>query len=426
MLNKFFIFICLLTISNTAFSEEIKSPDTLSLKMRGASSEGSIAIIVSNRRPIYNIIVDTTTIFLRNDYRLALVPSDFDYDLTKITTSTSPFASEIKYVIKLINHTQNLSEKTIKVDIEVLRISDRKIVKSSYHGARVNVAFFAREIEDLLIQLFPKKNYLNPKIVSAKGSIFTFAQKDFPTLRKGDEIKVRYSEPRDGITESIAIVQNFSNHHVVAKDISSKVKSTDVVVRNAPRRNRFYLNIGAVVPFGGQRVLTAMHGTNVWQDTARWAGGFKVEGEYERFLPHQLVSTTAFGINIDRTMHTYLMTGVGYRFFMSPVWELVPYFRIGAAYTPVGLRGVGGSDSYLQGMALSLGMAFGLNFVRRFGDSLYVGADLGIQYYPYTYVSVMSGSEKIKPLWQHGDGFLDKFSMTQVFPYLSVKIGWIF
>lgn len=432
MLKKCLIVLVLFSCT-TLFSQETNSNnqtastnDFLSLKLKGTSAKGGIAVIVSNMSPVFNEIRDVVARLIRDDYRIALVPKNYDYDVPTLSATNSPFAPEIKYIIKIHVLTETLSEQLIKTKIEMLRLSDNKYVIQDYAVARPNIAFFVGHLKRMLEEIIPQENYVNPKIINVQADQLTFSSKEFPGLRRGDEIKVRYNESRQGITESIAIVSRFSNEFVIAKDISKKVQSNDVVLRHTPKRNRFYINLGAIIPTLGESTLIAKLGDKLWQENTRWPAGFKVEGEYERFLPYQLVSTTAFGINVDRTLYTYLMTGIGYRILINPFWEVTPYFRLGVAYNSLGLYAVSGTSNHLQGFSLSIGMALGANIVRRLGENIFIGTDLGVQYYPFTIVNVLSGTETVTPQWKHGDTFSDKFSMTQLFPYISIKIGWMF
>ncbi|MGL5956611.1 MAG: hypothetical protein ACRC0X_08475 [Brevinema sp.] len=397
--------------------------EKLQLTFRGVNRQDAIALIVSNRNPIFTEIRTIVDTLVKDDFRIALVPPDYDYDLTKL--SISPFASEVQYVLKIIVHNQSVAEQQIKTTVELLRLSDQKMIRNDFTTPRSNPVFLSADIRSMLEQLIQKNNYVNPIIVSVQDGIIVFPKKDFPSLRRGDEIRLRYKESRKGDTESIAIVQKISNEMVLAKDLSKKSAVGDEVSRNSPKRNRFYINVGTVIPTLGERILTARLDHHIWQTSPRWAVGFKIEGEYERFLPYQLVSTTSFGINFDRTMHTYLMTGIGYRALMR-TWEFTPYFRLGFAYNAIGLQTIEGTAGNLQGFTLNFGVALGMNIVKRVSDNIFVGLDLGLQYFPLSVVSVLADSKKIKPGWKDKGEFSEKFPMTELYPYVSLKVGWIF
>ncbi|MGL4676217.1 MAG: hypothetical protein ACRCWI_00940 [Brevinema sp.] len=419
-----YIFLLIFLGLTPNFAQE-SSNEQLSLKFRGVNKQATIAIIISNRNPIFTELRTIIDELVKDDFRIALVPKDYDYELTQLSVSNNPFGAEVKYVLKIIIHNQSASEQQIKTTVEFLRLSDQKILSSNFTTPRANPIFLSTDIRKMLEQMIQRKNYVNPTIVSVQNNIVVFPKKDFPSLRRGDEIRLRYKESRQGNTESIALVQKISNEMVLAKDLSKKSLVGDEVLRNSPKRNRFYVNVGVIIPTLGERSLKARLDENIWQASSRWSAGFKMEGEYERFLPYQLVSTTTFGINFDRTMHTYLMTGIGYRSLVG-TWEFTPYFRLGFAYNAIGLKTIEGTAGDLQGFTLNFGIAGGINIVKRVSDSIFVGLDLGLQYFPLNVVSVLTDSKKIKPEWANKGVFGEKFPITELYPYISLKVGWIF
>ena len=399
--------------------------EEISLNLKGASTQGAIAIIVSNRSPVIQEVRDMVTDFVKNNFRVALVPEDYTYDLKTLTAKNSPFVKEVAFVLKMNFYNKSLTEQMMNLNVEIVRLSDGKIVTQEISGPRSNVRFITVQIRNLLTKLMTTIRYDNPTISMVEGDLFAFPYKNFNSLRRGDEIIIRYANARKGLTESIGIVHKMSNDMVLVKDINKKVEVNDKVIRGTPRRNRFYLNLGLIVPTVGERVLTAKLDNNVWESSRYWPVGFKIEGEYERFLPYRLVSTTIFGINTDRTISTYLMTGIGYRIFKNS-WEFTPYFRLGFMYSTIGLKNIEGNAGNLQGFALRFGVNLGINIIKRINSSMFVGLDLGLQYFPFETVSVLTGSEKVTPEWKNKKEYSEDFPMTELYPYLSLKVGWLF
>ena len=402
-----------------------ENKEELSLKLKGSSTQGAIAIIVSNRSPVTQEIRDMVTDFVRNDFRVALVPEDYTYDLKTLTAKNSPFVKEVAFVLKMNFYNKSLTDQVISLNVEIVRLSDGKIVSQEMAGPRSNIRLITVQIRNLLAKLMTTINYDNPTISMVQGDLFAFPHKEFNSLRRGDEIIIRYADARQGLTESIGIVHKMSNDMILVKDINKKVKVNDKIIRGTPRRNRFYLNIGLMVPTVGENILSAKLDNNIWESTPYWPVGFKIEGEYERFLPYRLVSTTSFGINVDRTLSTYLMTGIGYRLFKNS-WEFTPYFRLGFIYSAIGLKNIEGGAGNLQGFTLRFGINLGVNIIKRITPSMFIGLDIGMQYFPLETVSVLTGSEKVSPEWKNKKEYSEKFPMTELYPYLSIKVGWLF
>ena len=420
--------ILLLLIVVPVFAQENNDPEKkeeLSLRLKGSSTQGAIAIIVSNRSPVSIEIKEMVTDFVRNDFRVALVPEDYTYDLKTLNAKNSPFVKEVAFVLKMNFYNKSITEQMINLNVEIVRLSDGKIVSQEMAGPRSNVRLITVQIRNLLAKLMTAINYENPTISMVQGDLFAFPYKEFSSLRRGDEIIIRYANARKGLTESVGIVHKMSNDMVLAKDINKKVEVNDKIVRGTPHRNRFYLNIGLIVPTLGENVLSAKLDNNLWESSPYWPAGFKIEGEYERFIPYRLVSTTSFGINVDRTLNTYLMTGIGYRLFKNS-WEFTPYFRLGFIYSSIGLKNIEGGAGNLQGFALRFGINLGVNIIKRISPSMFVGLDIGMQYFPLETVSVLTGSEKVTPEWKNKQEYSESFPMTELYPYLNLKVGWLF
>ena len=95
-------------------------------------------------------------------------------------------------------------------------------------------------------------------------------------------------------------------------------------------------------------------------------------------------------------------------------------------YSTIGLKNIEGGTGNLQGFALRFGVNLGMNIVKRIGSSMFVGLDIGLQYFPLETVSVLTGSEKVTPEWKNKNEYSKNFPMTELYPYLSIKVGWLF
>ena len=404
---------------------EVLEQKKLSLKFKGTSSQKAIAIIISNQTPITVEIREIMSDFVKNDLKVALVPKEYTYDLNTLTIYNSPFAKEVAFVIKINTYNTSLKEQVLNLNVEILRLSDGEIISQDIAGPRSNIQLITVQIRNMLAKLMTQTNYSDPIISIVYDDLFAFPYKNFDNLRRGDEIIIRYTSARKGLIESIGIVHKMSNDMVLVKDINKRVEVGDKIIRGTPHRNRFYFNIGLIVPTLGESVLSAKSDNKIWESSRYWPAGFKIEGEYERFLPYRLVSTTAFGINMDRTVGTYLMTGIGYRLFKNS-WEFIPYIRLGVLYNTIGLNNIEGDVGNLQGFSLRFGANIGINIVKRIDFGMFVGLDIGLQYFPFESISVLVDSKKITPEWKNKNGYSKDFSMTELYPYLSLKIGWIF
>ncbi len=377
---------------------------------------GKVALIVSNVDPVAYEIRAVKRELTRDNFVIDNIEDDYDLSSLK----SNPLSSDVKFMMKIQVYNTLTSEQLLKLKVEVLRLSDYKKISKDFNIPRTSTTLLTAGIRGLFDELVPRVVLDNPKITSVNGNEFSFDRDDSFVVKRGDEIKIRYKDSRQGKTDSIAIVHKISSNTISAKDTSKGVAVGDEVFRYAPNRNRFYINLGAILP--GERTLSAELDGNSWKSDTFWVAGFKIEGEYERFLPYQLVSTTAFGVNADRGMNIYAMTGIGYRGIIN-TWEIVPYFRVGGMYRALSLRATTDGTGNLQGFALGLGIDFGVNTVKRIGD-MFVGFNLGLQYFPFSAVTVLTDSEKVKPQWLENDKAVEQ--LTELIPYLSIKVGWVF
>ncbi|MGL4367085.1 MAG: hypothetical protein ACRCTQ_02215 [Brevinemataceae bacterium] len=414
------------TNSNKAVKTTPPKPEGPQIPIKfpaNSNSQEAIALVISNRTPVASVIRDFLNSLNNKGYKIAAAKQDVD--ISNITTATSPFAREVRYVMKFYVLNAAPTEQLVKINIEILRIADGKRIKQEIAFSRSNIPSLVSSVEKMLVQIVQQKEKINPMITAVSNNQIVFPTKGFPKVKKGDEVVIRYPRARRGKTESYAMVTGVTTRSITAKDLDKMAQPGDFVLSNPPLRNRFSFSAGIMVPTLGESELSASLDANVWSAPKRWPAGPKIEAEYERLLPYQLVSTTVLGINIDGGMGTYVMTGVGYRIIHNG-WEFIPYFRIGAMYVPLVLQIASGSAGSLQGMTIRFGINPGMSFLKRIG-TIYVGADIGLQWYPLSLVSVLTDSQKITPSWRNSQGdFTSTFSMTQLYPYISLKVGWLF
>ncbi len=378
--------------------------------------QNKIGLIISNVNPVFHEMREVKRELARDNFHI--VSQDIDCELSEL--EESPFTEDVKIITKAHVYNTLTSEPVLKIKIEMLRLSDKKIISRDFSVPRTNPIQLSLGIKEMLRELLPIVNIDNPKVLTVDGKEFSFEKIDYMGVRVGDEIKIRYQSSRHGKTESTAIVQKITKDEIVARDMSGRVEVGDEVMLYTAKRSRFSINLGAIVP--REKTFVARLDDTYWQSDTFWSVGFKIEGEFERFLPYQLISTTAFGVNVDRGLIVYIMTGIGYRGIVD-TWEFVPYFRLGGMYRALIMSPTTENIGNLQGFAIGVGLSAGLNMVKRI-DDMFVGLDMGVQYYPFSAITVMTDSEKVQPQWQTDGQFSDYFS--EIFPYLSVKVGWVF
>ncbi len=400
--NIVMIFVLLMPV----FSHSL-SKDSLSKK---------VALIVSNVNPVTYEIQAIKRELARDNFVIENIEEDYDLS----TLKANPLSADVKFIMKIHVYNTLTSEPLLKLKVEVLRLSDTKMVSKDFSISRTSTTLLAAGIKGLFEELEPRVVFDNPKITSVNGNEFSFESDEYFAVKRGDEIKIRYKDSRQGRIDSIAIVHKISDNTIYAKDTSKKVVVGDEVFRYAPSRSRFYINVGATLP--RERTLTAELDGSSWKSDTFWSVGFKIEGEYERFLPYQLVSTTSFGANVDSGINVYAMTGIGYRGIID-TWEIVPYFRVGGIYRALSLSPTTEGTGNLQGFSLGFGIDFGINTVKRI-DDMFVGFGVGFQYFPFSVTTVLTDSKKVKPQWLENGQLVER--LTESIPYLSLKVGWFF
>ncbi|MGL4560943.1 MAG: hypothetical protein ACRCV0_01470 [Brevinema sp.] len=414
-MRNIFLIICLLGFSSIYPQDN----DVIPLKFRGSKSAGgSIAMVISNRAPFAPEISEVINDLTMRGYRVALVKDDIDIE--GLSLKNSPFVKDVLYVMKIFVNNTSTRESVLSLKIDLLVLSSQKKISKEFAAPRANIKMITKEMDALLQQVLPRKDENPLQVLSISNNIFSFTNMA-RGLRRGDEIRIQYKLPRNKRTESQAIVVQISSNTIQAKDIYKQIEIGDVILPISPKRNRFSFNVHAIVPTIGERRLLASLDNRSWTARSRWPVGFALEGEYERFLPYQLVSTTAFGISVDGVLGTHVFTGIGYRGLVES-WEFMPYIRLGFLYNPLGFNSNTGGDP-LQGMTLRLGLNLGVNIIKRVSDTIFVGFDLGIRWYFYDFVNVQSAGTQVKPFWNNNQ---KKFPLSAFYPYIGLKIGWIF
>lgn len=389
------------------------------------------ALVVSNRVPIEADVRKIVSGLKAEGIKI--FDARQDVDLKGVTQTNSPFAKDIGYAMKISVLNESYAERVYRFSVTVLRLSDGGMASTELAVPKENFTMLIAELYRLLCRLFPGKITSDPVVTDVSTEKFSFPMGDFYGLRKGDEITVRYAQAREGLTESYAIVQKVSvstnglniSTTVEAKDLAKAVKTGDTILRNPPQRNRFSFTLLATAVAGGTIPLQARDGARLWKGSGVWPAGLIVNGEYERFLPYQVVLTTVFGINVDGMLGTFVFTGVGYRIIYR-TWEFVPYLRLGVVYNPLVLDAVTAGAPSMQGAGFRFGLNFGMSFMKRLGSNLFLGLDLGAQWYPLSHGAMLVSSKSIKPQWKNSSGWSDKLSLPSVYPYLGLKFGWTF
>lgn len=389
------------------------------------------ALVISNRVPIEADVRKIVSGLKAEGIKI--FDARQDVDLKGVNQTNSPFAKDIGYAMKISVLNESYAERVYRFSVTVLRLSDGGMASTELAVPKENFAMLVAELYRLLCRIFPGKITSDPVVTDVSTEKFSFPMGDFYGLRKGDEITVRYAQAREGLTESYAIVRKVSvltngsniSTTVEAKDLAKAVKTGDTILRKSPQRNRFSFTLSATVVAGGTMPLQARDGARLWKGSGVWPAGLIFNGEYERLLPYQLVSTTVFGINVDGMLGTFVFTGIGYRVIYRS-WEFVPYLRLGVMYNPLVLDGVTADTPSMQGAGFRFGLNFGMSFMKRLGSNLFLGLDLGAQWYPLSYGAMLVSSQSIKPQWKNGSGWSDKLSLPSIYPYLGLKFGWTF
>ncbi|MGL4388862.1 MAG: hypothetical protein ACRCTJ_05670, partial [Brevinema sp.] len=341
-----------------------------------------------------------------------------ELDIEGLTLKNSPFVKDVGYVLKIYVNNTSTRESVLSLKIDLLVLSSGKVSSREFGVPRSNIKMITKEMDLLLQKVIPQKDNNPVTVLSNSGDIFYFTN-NARGLRRGDEIRIQYQNPRKKSTESPAVVMHISSNLIKAKDLHGFVEPKDKVLPVSPKRNRFSFNIHATIPTFGNRIVEGSLNNHIFKSSPRWPAGFTIEGEYERFIPYQLVSTTVFGVSVDSVLGTHLMTGIGYRGLVGH-WEFTPYIRLGFLYNPLAFKSDTSAD-LLQGLTLRIGVNLGLSIMRRITDDIFIGLDFGLRWYFYDFVNLSLGDQNVKPSWKGGT-----FALSELYPYIGLKIGWIF
>jgi len=412
-----FLLIILIQISN--YTQDNKE----SLHYRGDKTKSGIAISISNRTPIARETVSILTDLSSRGFRVALTKSDID--IHSITSTNSPFNDDTKYILKIYVLNESVTENLISVDIILLKLENGKKIVGNISFPRSNIKILTSNLEKIFRKFMPIKKKDDPLIISINNNEFFFSNTNFAPIKKGDEIIIQYASARNKLTESYGFVTKISNDFIIAKDINLLAEVNDSILNVSPKRNRFSFSGGLLIPLFGESILIAYNNNNIWEASKRWPVGLQISAEYERFLPYRLTSTTAVGLNINGVMGTFIFTGVGYRLFYKS-WEFTPYIRLGVMYSPLALAIKEGTVGQLQGAVLQFGFNGGISMTKRLTRNLFVGLDIGFQWYPFEYTPLSSDSQKIKPQWNQNGQLTDNLPITEFYPYINIKASWLF
>ncbi|MGL4394381.1 MAG: hypothetical protein ACRCS8_04065 [Brevinema sp.] len=384
-----------------------------SLNMKAGNG---VAFIMPQKTLLNDDFTELMTELQKLRYQISSV--DGDLNLSLLNSQNSPFVRDVNYVLR-VSILNELVDSILSIQIELLDLKSTKILTREIGVPRTSFKNISKDIDTMLQQLIPQIENKALLVDNVQKSRFSFTN-NLRGLRKGDEIRVQYRLPRKGFTESPSIVMSVSSNEIIARDLMGFVEINDTVVPTSPKRNRFSLNVHAMFPALGDPYLRGtLEGENWTSNTKRWPAGFSLEAEYERFLPYQLVSTTVLGIDVDGALGTHLMTGLGYRGLWGS-WEFMPYLRFGFMYNPLSFKSPSNSDP-MQGLTIRVGMDVGMNIMNRITDDIFIGIDFGLRWYFHDFVVLQTAGEKVQPSWSQ-----NKFPLSQFYPYLGFKVGWIF
>lgn len=393
----------------------------------GGSSKlpANIALVLSNKIPIEGSVPKIITGLKDRGFNIYLVKEEIN--LSGVTLSNSPFAPEIKYALKINVLNQNLGEPVLNIEVQTYKLETGEVFSTQLRHPKENMLQLTADLAKELNAVLPKQQRQNDaQILSVENNEIIFSSADYPGLRKGDEITVRFAEARMGQTEIRSVIKRIViatnkngefDKQIIAENKENLIQIGDKVYKKAVVRNRFSFTLLGTAPLALEKAPSGILNGLLYTGNSHWPAGFILQGEYERFLPYNFVSTTAFGLNIDSSFNTYLMSGVAWRARGSN-WEFVPAFRLGLMYAPLSLYHGGEA---LQGSSIRLGLSLSLSFLYRFTDLFSMGFDIGLQYWFYSFSMLYQGNKKVEPAWTS-----PTIALPYLYPYLGLKFSWSF
>lgn len=386
----------------------------------------STVLVVSNKVPIEGAVPKIISALKERGHIVLLSKEEIKLD--GLSLKNSPFAPEIKYALAFNVLNQNVGEAVIDMEVVHYNLTEGSQKGMRLTQARDNINMIASEIAKFMDGNKPKAPPLEaPEFTEAAKGEAAFPAEAFPALRKGDEFFVRFTEPRGELLEIKAQVKRIETatnaegvfvKKVVVDDKKGLIKKGDKILKTAPQRNRFSLNLSGTAAVSKVKTLRAFQGGAEYAGQKLWGGGFMIQGEYERFLPYGFTSSTSFGLNIDGTINTYILTGVGWR-WINPLWELIPSIRFGLAFVPLAFSG---AEDALQGSGLRFGMDVGLSFLYHVANNFSVGFEVGLQYWFYSLGVLYKGADKVSASYE-GGGMIP---LPYLYPRLGLKLAWKF
>lgn len=352
-------------------------------------------------------------IFLKNGYAIFFEENIDKKELTK------EFIDDSSYVLT-INFYENDFLSVLLIDSNTQKQSDR---------------IFRRDEDFDLFQSFlllkndlGRVGYQDIAIEIMGGAEFSFDFSKFPGIKIGDEIELKSSNEVEMNQNYYALVNRISEGRVFCKRTEGLPTVFDKVLHLKPKRHRISIHLGAVVPVLGTERLYAHLNSSSWESDLFWPAGLQIELEYERFLPRSFVFTSVIGLNIYGFMGTSLLAGFAYRMIKNS-WEVVCYFRCCAQIHPIVLKKRDGStgSNHLSGMSFRyMGVNLGLNISKRVNSFLFLGCNIGLQYYPLETVYVLGGSERVYPFWNNHGKMTQQSSLAILYPYMHITVGYAF
>ncbi|MGL5721116.1 MAG: hypothetical protein ACRCY4_01760 [Brevinema sp.] len=387
------------------------------------SAQGiTTALVVSNIVPLEGLIPRLLPELRGFGYDLAMVKGEIN--TMGMNKTNSPFAPEIVRVLEINVLNTTITETIAKMELSLLNLENGVRKNRMIAMPKENYKFIAAEIAKFLAEEDPSKK--DPLITAVSMTEARIPLQDFPGLKKGDVLTVRFEEPRQNMSEAkveVARLEQATNSDGVFEMFAilshkqTPIKEGDRVLRIQPTRHRFSLSLMGTVSIFRSNPMAVVFNGQTYTGLTLWGGGFILQGEYERLLPYNFTSTTAFGLNVDPSLNTFIMTGIGWRYRRNS-WELIPSFRIGIAYTPLSFQL---NEQFLQGSSIRFGIDAGVSFLYHMGPTFSLGFDVGVQYWFYSLGLLYEETTQVRPTYPSG-----QVPLAYLYPRFGLKFAWAF
>ncbi|MGL5254095.1 MAG: hypothetical protein ACRC9L_03670 [Brevinema sp.] len=415
---KHFIFFLLLISISTAHAQRL----SYSISSSRSDQKANTVLIISNIVPLEGLIPRLLPELRSQGFDLIQVKGEFN--TLGMSKSNSPFSSDITMVLEIKVLNSSLTETIAKMDIGLLNLETGIKKNRVINLPKENYKFIAAEIAKFLAEEdSSKKDVLVSSVNETEARILL---SDFPGLKKGDILTVLLQEPRENMSEvkvKVSRLEQATNSEGVFQSFAilshqqAPIKNGDKVLRIIPTRHRFSLSVSGEGAILRSNPMTLVFRGNTYTGLRLWGGGILVKGEYERLLSYNLTSTTTFGLNIDASLNTFIMSGIGWRYRRNS-WELIPSLRIGVAYTPLSFQF---NNQLLQGSSIRFGVDASIGFLYNVGPTFSVGFNIGVQYWFYNLSILYEGTQQVRVSYPDG-----QVPLAYLYPHLGLKFAWSF